>query len=103
MDQELNSTINKYSLFLQILVAVALLAVANADEDVPTILRNEQSVNADGTYQYAYETSNGIAAEEQGSLKNVGTDAEAIVSNIANSINYDILNDDNSEIQQKYP
>lgn len=56
------------------------MALANAAE--VTILRNEQNVNADGTYQYAYETSNGIAAEEQGHLKNVGTDDEAIVSHI---------------------
>ncbi|KAJ6641495.1 Endocuticle structural glycoprotein SgAbd-2 [Pseudolycoriella hygida] len=60
-----------------ILLSVTLLAVANAAEDV-VILRNEQSVNADGSYQYAYETSDGVAVEEQGHLKNAGTDDEAI-------------------------
>lgn len=72
------------------MVAVSLLVVANAEED--TILRNEQNVNADGSYQYAYETSNGISAEEQGHLKNSGTENEAIVSHISTSFIYPIWN-----------
>lgn len=61
------------------MVSVALLAVACAEE--VSILRNEQSVNPDGSYQYAYETSDGVAVEEQGHLKNAGTENESIVSN----------------------
>lgn len=60
------------------------MAVANAAEEVK-ILRNEQSVNADGSYQYGYETSDGVAVEEQGHLKNTGTENEGIVSYLANS------------------
>ncbi|XP_044731287.1 endocuticle structural glycoprotein SgAbd-2-like [Chrysoperla carnea] len=44
------------------------------------ILRQEQEVNPDGSYKWAYETGNGIAAQEQGYLKNPGTDAEAQVA-----------------------
>ncbi|KPJ11368.1 Endocuticle structural glycoprotein SgAbd-2 [Papilio machaon] len=45
------------------------------------ILRQTQEVNFDGTYQYSYETGNGIAAQEQGYLKNAGVkDAEAQVA-----------------------
>lgn len=73
------------------MVAVSLLAVAKAAEE-PTILRNEQSVNADGSYQFAYETSNGISAEEQGHLKNAGQDNEGIVSHITVSIHIFNLN-----------
>ncbi|XP_018571571.1 endocuticle structural glycoprotein SgAbd-2-like [Anoplophora glabripennis] len=40
-------------------------------EPIP-ILRQEQQVNPDGSYQYSYETGNGISAEEQGFLKNAG-------------------------------
>jgi len=40
-------------------------------EPIP-ILRQEQEVNFDGTYKWAYETGNGIKAEEQGFLKNAG-------------------------------
>lgn len=60
---------------LQITVGVLLvLGVAvcvSADKDA-VVLRQDSEVNPDGTYQYAYETSNGIAAAEQGTLKNVG-------------------------------
>jgi len=38
------------------------------------ILRSESVVNPD-SFQYAYETSNGIAANEQGQLKQIGRDA----------------------------
>lgn len=37
-------------------------------------------MNPDGSYKYAYETGNGIVAEEEGFLKNQGTDDEAQVS-----------------------
>ncbi|XP_019867091.1 endocuticle structural glycoprotein ABD-4 [Aethina tumida] len=40
-------------------------------EPIP-ILRQEQEVNFDGSYKYSYETGNGIAADEQGFLKNAG-------------------------------
>jgi len=40
------------------------------------ILRYENINNGDGTYQYNYETSNGIAAEESGFLKNPGSNFE---------------------------
>uniref|UniRef100_A0A182PJH7 Uncharacterized protein n=1 Tax=Anopheles epiroticus TaxID=199890 RepID=A0A182PJH7_9DIPT len=54
-------------------LAVALIASVAADKDA-TVLRQDAEVNPDGTYQYAYETSNGIVAEEQGTLKNLGED-----------------------------
>lgn len=44
------------------------------------IIRQEQEVNFDGSYKYAYETGNGIIAEEEGYLKNPGTENEAQVS-----------------------
>ncbi|XP_050342284.1 endocuticle structural glycoprotein SgAbd-2-like [Nymphalis io] len=45
------------------------------------IIRQTQEINPDGSYQYSYETGNGIAAQEQGYLKNPGIkDAEAQVA-----------------------
>ncbi|XP_041976268.1 endocuticle structural glycoprotein SgAbd-2-like [Aricia agestis] len=45
------------------------------------ILRQSQTVNPDGSYEFSYETGNGIAAQEQGYLKNAGIkDAEAQVA-----------------------
>lgn len=42
------------------------------------VLRSESAVNPD-SYQYAYETSNGIQGQEQGQLKQIGSES-AIVS-----------------------
>lgn len=45
-------------------------------EPVP-IVRAHAEVNHDGSWVNSYETGNGIVAEEQGVLKNAGTDNEA--------------------------
>ncbi|XP_064292101.1 uncharacterized protein LOC128670911 [Plodia interpunctella] len=64
------------------IVFLGLLAVACAAPQAPAepipILRQESQVNPDGSYQYSYETGNGINAEEQGSLKNVGAEEPAL-------------------------
>ncbi|KNC33928.1 Larval cuticle protein 8 [Lucilia cuprina] len=63
-----------------IIVFAALFAVALAaprPEDA-VVLRSESEVGPE-SYQYAYETSDGNKAEEQGQLKNVGSEDEAIV------------------------
>uniref|UniRef100_A0A182KCU6 Uncharacterized protein n=1 Tax=Anopheles christyi TaxID=43041 RepID=A0A182KCU6_9DIPT len=57
--------------WLTYVFVLALIAAVVADKDA-TVLRQDAEVNPDGTYQYAYETSNGIVAEEQGTLKNIG-------------------------------
>ncbi|XP_017786011.1 PREDICTED: pupal cuticle protein 20-like isoform X2 [Nicrophorus vespilloides] len=41
------------------------------------ILRYDNENNGDGSYSYAYETGNGIKAQEQGALKNAGSQNEA--------------------------
>ncbi|EDX06752.1 GD10870 [Drosophila simulans] len=65
-----------------IFIAALLLSLAQArpqvrgqapGEPIP-IIRQEQEVNFDGSYKYLYETGNGINAEEEGYLKNPGTD-----------------------------
>ncbi|KAJ8979026.1 hypothetical protein NQ317_003129 [Molorchus minor] len=38
------------------------------------ILRQSQDISPDGTYQWLYETENGIAAQEQGGLKTIGNE-----------------------------
>ena len=51
---------------------VIAIIYVNADEaeQIP-ILRQESDIFPDGTYNYAYETGNGIAASEQGVPKRV--------------------------------
>ncbi|XP_044737015.1 endocuticle structural glycoprotein SgAbd-2-like [Chrysoperla carnea] len=64
-------------------LTVACVALATADkltgkEPIP-ILRQQSEINPDGSYQWSYETGNGINAEERGFLKNAGnpeTEAE---------------------------
>lgn len=53
--------------------------LSSSTEPIP-ILKQEQEINYDGSYKWAYETGNGIAAEEQGFLKNPGEETEAQVS-----------------------
>ncbi|KAH8271618.1 hypothetical protein KR018_011293 [Drosophila ironensis] len=62
----------------QLLIFAGLLLFSWAQarpqgEPIP-IIRQEQEVNFDGSYKYSYETGNGINAEEEGYLKNPGTD-----------------------------
>ncbi|XP_019876738.1 flexible cuticle protein 12-like [Aethina tumida] len=59
------------------LVAVVVCAPQGLDKDA-TILRNElDNIGVDG-FNWAYETSNGISAQEQGQLINAGTENESI-------------------------
>lgn len=66
------------------LAALFSLAVAqvqqqqSSTEPIP-IISQTQEVNFDGTYKYAYETGNGIKAEEQGYLKNIAPEQDAQV------------------------
>ncbi|XP_044271088.1 pupal cuticle protein 20-like [Tribolium madens] len=41
------------------------------------ILRFENNVNGDGSYNFAYETGDGVQAQEEGYLKNAGSQDEA--------------------------
>lgn len=60
------------------LVVVALAAPQGQapTEPIP-IVKDDSQINGDGSYQYAYETGNGISADEKGELKKVG-DVDAI-------------------------
>ncbi|XP_073840373.1 larval cuticle protein 65Ag1-like [Musca autumnalis] len=61
-----------------IIVFVALFAVAlAAPRPEAEILRNDADVGPEG-YSYSYATSDGNQGEEQGQLKNIGTEEEAI-------------------------
>lgn len=67
-------------LFPSQIVLACMVACAFADvSHLDTVVRFDSVVNPD-SYQYAYETSKGIKAEESGQLKNAGSETEAIVS-----------------------
>ncbi|XP_070494945.1 larval cuticle protein LCP-17-like [Chironomus tepperi] len=63
---------------MKFIVLFACIAVALADvSHLDTVVRFDSVVNPD-SYNYAYETSKGIRAEEAGELKNAGSEQEAI-------------------------
>ncbi|XP_034652133.1 endocuticle structural glycoprotein ABD-4 [Drosophila subobscura] len=78
--QRINTQIRGYKMQYTLLVVAALLMSQGqarpqgpAGDQIP-IIRQEQEVNFDGSYKYSYETGNGINVEEEGYLKNAGTD-----------------------------
>ncbi|XP_059050403.1 larval cuticle protein LCP-17-like [Achroia grisella] len=68
-------------LLLTLFVAYAAADVSHilnqGGEKDAKILRQELDVGLEGNYQYAYETENGISAQEQGSLKNAQSENAA--------------------------
>ncbi|TKX27925.1 flexible cuticle protein 12-like [Spodoptera litura] len=67
----------KSFIVLALFVAAAVAAPASPDADAVVVRYDSDNIGVDG-YNYAVETSNGIAAQEQGQLKNAGTENEAI-------------------------
>ncbi|GJQ70335.1 hypothetical protein Trydic_g22770 [Trypoxylus dichotomus] len=73
---------------MKVIICVALLIAAvyaapqygqySNPESSATVLRNELNILGSGSYNYAYETSNGIAGQEQGHINNEGRPDEAL-------------------------
>ncbi|CAG4919840.1 unnamed protein product [Colias eurytheme] len=59
-------------------VVAALAAPPTSNDRDAQILRYENENIGVGPYNYAVETSNGISAQENGQLKNVGSENEAL-------------------------
>ncbi|KAL0832450.1 hypothetical protein ABMA28_000682 [Loxostege sticticalis] len=63
---------------LALLVAVAAAVPVSQDPKDAVVTRYESdNIGVEG-FRYAYETSDGKSAQEEGQLKNVGTENEAI-------------------------
>lgn len=58
--------------------AVDESVLAKSLNQIPIVRQALDGPNPDGSYNYSYETGNGIQAQEEGHLNNVGTDQEAI-------------------------
>ncbi|XP_055320732.1 larval cuticle protein 65Ag1-like [Sitodiplosis mosellana] len=82
--------------FALIAVATAALLPAASSDSQATVLRSNAVVNPD-SYSYAYETSNGIAAKEQGQLKQIGSE-----SGIAAQGSYQYTAPDGTPVQIQY-
>ena len=64
-----------------LLAAVIAIAVAQqqpSSTPIPILRQSQEGPNPDGSYKWSYETGNGITAEEEGHLKNAGSENEAM-------------------------
>ncbi|XP_050342288.1 endocuticle structural glycoprotein SgAbd-8-like [Nymphalis io] len=82
--------------FIALFVAVAFAAPQAPAEPIP-IVRQDSQINGDGSYQYAFETGNGISADEKGELKKVGD-----VETLAVSGQFQYPSQDGQNIQLTY-
>ncbi|KAK3930036.1 Endocuticle structural glycoprotein SgAbd-2 [Frankliniella fusca] len=69
-----------------------------AGKDIP-IIKQDFNINEDGSYQWNYETGNGISANEQGSVKNAGNPETEAIS-VQGQFSYTA--DDGTPIQLQY-
>lgn len=88
-------------MFFQVFVAVFAAAAFAAPPQTPPepvpIVRQDSQINGDGSYQYSFETGNGISADQQGDLKKVG-DVDALEV----KGQYQYPNEDGTNIQLTY-
>ncbi|KAH0956740.1 hypothetical protein HN011_008445 [Eciton burchellii] len=61
-----------------LVVLATYVAAMPADDVIPIISQSQEGPNPDGSYKWSYETGNGIKAEEEGHLENVGAENEAM-------------------------
>ncbi|XP_019870246.1 endocuticle structural glycoprotein SgAbd-2-like [Aethina tumida] len=80
-----------------VLALVAAAYAGQADREAP-IISQESDISPDGSYRSSYQTGNGIAAQEQGALKNAGRPEEA--EEVQGSFQYTA--DDGSQIALQY-
>lgn len=57
---------------------MAVAAPIDNTSPIPIVKQALDGPNPDGSYNYSFETGNGIQVQEDGHLNNVGTDSEAL-------------------------
>uniref|UniRef100_A0ABD2VWT3 Uncharacterized protein n=1 Tax=Trichogramma kaykai TaxID=54128 RepID=A0ABD2VWT3_9HYME len=65
---------------LSALLFTTLVSSAPADNKdvIPIVSQTQEGPNPDGSYKWAYESGNGIKANEEGAVKNAGSENEAM-------------------------
>lgn len=66
----------KIELLLVTACLAACLAAPQRTEAEAEIIAQDSNIDPDGSYQYSYETANGIRGQEQGTLKRSNNPAE---------------------------
>lgn len=59
-------------------MAITVAAPVDNTSPIPILKQALDGPNPDGSYNYIYETGNGIQVQEDGHLNNVGTDSEVL-------------------------
>ncbi|XP_055373233.1 endocuticle structural glycoprotein SgAbd-5-like [Condylostylus longicornis] len=67
----------KYVIAFVTLFTIVIAAPLDNSQNAQIIRQDLDNIGVDG-YKFAYETSDGVTREEQGELRNAGTDNEAI-------------------------
>ncbi|KAL1494872.1 hypothetical protein ABEB36_010389 [Hypothenemus hampei] len=67
-----------FLVFFAVVLAVAIAAPQGNPDAQAQVLKYDSDNIGVGGYNFAYETSNGISQQEQGTLQNEGTDNEAL-------------------------
>ncbi|XP_066254880.1 endocuticle structural glycoprotein SgAbd-3-like [Euwallacea similis] len=79
-------------------LASALALPAGGDPKNAQVLRLESDITPEGSYQYAYETDNGISAQEQGNIQPQGP--EQATKSVSGQFQF--LTPENEQIQISY-
>ncbi|XP_055387468.1 endocuticle structural glycoprotein ABD-4-like [Condylostylus longicornis] len=74
-------------LLITIFVAVTIAAPQKSDKDAQ-IISQDSNIEPDGSYQYSYETDNGIKGEETGTLKKASSPDTSDVIISQGSVSY---------------
>ncbi|ENN74424.1 hypothetical protein YQE_09008, partial [Dendroctonus ponderosae] len=78
--------------------ATALGASVGGDPKQAQIIRSESDISPEGSYQFAYETDNGISAQEQGNIQPQGP--EQASKSVTGQFQF--LTPENEQIQISY-
>ncbi|XP_030765447.1 larval cuticle protein LCP-17-like [Sitophilus oryzae] len=81
-----------------VLLATSLALSPGGDPRQAQILKSEFDIQPEGSYQFAYETDNGIAAQEQGNIQPQGP--EQAIKSVSGSFQF--LTPENEQIQVSY-
>ncbi|CAH1104642.1 unnamed protein product [Psylliodes chrysocephalus] len=92
------STVKMYLVIALSAIIGISFAQQHQGEPIPIVRYENEGVNADGSYSWSFESGNGIQAQEQGQLKNQGTENEG--PDVQGSVQY--TSDDGTPISLTY-
>uniref|UniRef100_A0A182JMG3 Uncharacterized protein n=1 Tax=Anopheles atroparvus TaxID=41427 RepID=A0A182JMG3_ANOAO len=77
-----------HEIFLLVVCATLTLAAPQKSDAEAEIIQQDNNIEPDGTYQYSYETANGIRGQETGTLKRANSPDTSDVIVASGSVSY---------------